>query len=86
MYDPFSGKVFVFPAYHRHALRTINFEDFRDALKAINPKFDAAGILSPQRVWRIFRAFVEIALAFIEPSMIEAVLDAVSYVLESTSC
>jgi len=71
--------VFVLPAYHKHALVEIRFRKFRNDLRSVNPKYDQLGAFNPLRVYRVFRAFIEIALAFEEPFLIDTALGVVSY-------
>ena len=79
IYDLGSGKVFVLPAFHKIPLPSIVFEEFRDAVIAINSVFHDAGILSLHKLWRIFRALLETAFAFEHPEVIEAALEHVSW-------
>lgn len=81
IFDTVSKKVFVLPAFFKQPLCSITFEKFRDALRAINSQVNRAGILSPQRIYEVFRALVEIALAFAKPEVIEDALEKASCAL-----
>lgn len=85
IFDTVSRKVFVLPAFFKQPLCSIVFEEFRDALRAINSRLDKTSILTPQRVYEVFRAFVETALAFTKPEVIEYALEKVSCALRTDS-
>lgn len=78
LYDPLSNKVFVLPTLDRQPLSSIDFTVFSTSVMSLNKQYRDAEILDKATVWRLFRAFVETAMAFTDPKVIEDKLAGVS--------